>query len=459
MRKRITNKSKNKSNEMKVKNIEEDKNTENDFEKMLDVINKKFNKIKRIISFNNSHIYISALLVIIGYLFYQLGYSFLYAYYFGGQVSMDKLMDVMVNQIPFDFKLVAIIGAYILTFIVCFCMSLFMYIEADEIESKLLWVLMHILTISALYLIITILVGAKPITSSEEANITIFGVILASSVLAFILFARKSISILIRESISTKSIIMAVKKFIVITMNWILVFWGDDKAVRLIDAKISLGNNIIYNFLFAVILFIEVIIVGEFLDYSIFNEKEKIGIKRHLVTSVEVVPSIILFIWCTIIGKVILIILIITSLFIENRKKDIMEKSKNDSSKDSRDDDFKGNKGDKREEIKKNNKKNKWVVSIPFLIVGTAIFCFYLIAYGIVYDLGNSLGGTLKLNTKSKITYYNTDKDNSYKSLNGIVVQQYGNTYYISTEDRNLVVITSPYVMIEPYNDANKENK
>jgi len=197
------------------------------------------------------------------------------------------------------------------------------------------------------------------------------------------------------------------------------------------------------------------------LEYSLFNKKEKNSIKKYLVISVEIIPPVILFILSNTIGKFIFMILIFALLFIKNKKTNSTEKQKNDTSKGSKNGDINGYNSSKNEVGKSdenNEKKFKREEIIYYLIVGTIIFSVYLMAYGIVYSLGSSLGGTLKLNTKSKITYYNTDKDNNYKSLNGIVVQQDGNTYYISSENRELIVISSPYVVIEPYNESYNAN-
>lgn len=61
--------------------------------------------------------------------------------------------------------------------------------------------------------------------------------------------------------------------------------------------------------------------------------------------------------------------------------------------------------------------------------------------------------GVYKRNSYSTITSYNLDKTKN----TGVVVDQKGDTYYISAkgindrEDKDLVVVSSPYVSIEPY--------
>jgi len=43
-------------------------------------------------------------------IFYQLGYSFLYGYYFGGNESEIVPINIMINQIPLDIKYIAVLG-------------------------------------------------------------------------------------------------------------------------------------------------------------------------------------------------------------------------------------------------------------------------------------------------------------------------------------------------------------
>ena len=75
------------------------------------------------------------------------------------------------------------------------------------------------------------------------------------------------------------------------------------------------------------VLFSEIIIVSELLEYSLINKKEKNSIKKYLVISVEIIPPVILFILSNTIGKFIFMILIFALLFIKNKKR-IAQKSK-----------------------------------------------------------------------------------------------------------------------------------
>ena len=394
--------------------------------------------VKGILTANNSHIYISALLVIIGCMFYQLGYSFIYVYYLGSNAQYGKLMDVMVNQIPFDFKLIVTIGVCILLFSICFCSTLYMYMLRDEINSKIAYIIFHIATISILYLTILLLVGND--TKNTGLYIIMIYTTMLSSVILFFLFMFK----MIKNSIGD-SLFISIGKIIIIIIDLISIISANYKLVLWLDSQKYL-NNLVSNLLYSSFLLIQAVITTGLLDI-LFLDKIKVKIKinkKYLLLALEVIPIIFLLMNASILGKVILVITYVSILVIRKIKnynnikknKDTVEyvKSNNDKPK---------------------NERNKDAM-ITFIIMVAMIVMIYLIGYGLVNNLGNALGKTLNLNTKSKITYYNTNHDENCKSLYGVVVQQSGSTYYISNENRELVVITSPYVEIEPCDDKDK---
>jgi len=429
-----------KLNKEQLKDIDTEKVDQDKIKELKNRITRELKSVKKIISFNNSHIYISALLLIICSFFYQLGYGFVYGYYFGGKTSMGKLMDVMVNQIPFDFKLITIIGICILIFIFCFYISLHMYMKDDKISMKFIWIFMHMITIVILYVLIVFLMGLNSNTLSKEVNTTMVSVVFASSSILFCLLIMKTYINLMVESF-----IIAIRKVTILVMNLMLVIMIDYNIIYWIlsNYRISM-ENIVNSLWYNVVLFFQITIVSGLIDYCLFSKEDKKGIKKYLARSVEIVPPIILLIWVNLIGKIFLIVFICGvygSVILNKRKNKISTDNKEHNPKES----------------DNNKEKSKKALFILILIGATMIINLYVMAYGVVNTLGNAFGKTLSLNTKSKITYYNTNKDENYKSIYGIVVQQTGNTYYISSENRELIVITSPYVVIEPYDNDNKE--
>lgn len=96
----------------------------------------------------------------------------------------------------------------------------------------------------------------------------------------------------------------------------------------------------------------------------------------------------------------------------------------------------------------KDNSKNIKIQFIVILFLILVLFQSYLIIYYIVGMIGNSFGNQMKLNNPSNITYYTT---NGHDSVQGIIVEQTGNTYFISTyPDRELIIISTPYIIAEP---------
>lgn len=391
--------------------------------------------IKSIIITNNSHIYLSAILLIIGYMFYQLGYSFIYGYYFGGNSLFGKLMDVMVNQIPFDFKLIVTIGGCTLLFTICFYTSLHMYVSENEVNIKIMYLIFHLMTIGILYLIIVLLTGNN---NNEAINLILMYVTLLSSIILYLLLVWKIWNSSIIELFST-----TIWRLTVTVLNLSVTIFVNYKIINWMNSKNFL-NTIINNFYYSVFILGQAVIITGLLDYIFFSKKD-IKCKRvYIKFMLEAVPSIILLIFLNIVGKIIFIIYISVVITIKQGKSKTVKKNENNS-----------------KEAKTNSNStvsNRKGMIITFLVMISMIVMVYLMSYAFTNSLGNALGKTLSLNTKSKITYYNTNKDENYKSVYGIVVQQTGNTYYISSDNRELIVISSPYVVIEPYDKKEDDN-
>ncbi|WP_459481936.1 hypothetical protein [Clostridium saccharoperbutylacetonicum] len=399
----------------------------NDSQKTIGLKDRTLQTIKNIIITNNSHIYISAIFLVVGYIFYQLGYSFIYGYYFGGNSLFGKLMDVMVNQIPFDFKLIVTIGGCILLFTICFYTSLHMYVSENKINVKIMYLIFHLMTIGILYLIIVLLTG----NNNVEVNVILMYVTLLSSIILYLLLIWKIWNSSIIEPFSTtiwRVTITIINLSATISLNYKIINWMTSKHYL---------DTLINNFYYSIFILGQAIMITGLLDYIFFNSEVEKYKRRYLKVIFEIVPSIIVLIFLNLIGKIIFIIYIGLVINIQQWKIKLVKK----------------NERIYKEVKNKSNTtvSNKRGMIITLLIMISMIVMIYLMSYTFVNSLGNALGKTLSLNSKSKITYYNTNKDENYKSIYGIVVQQTGNTYYIASENRELIVISSPYVVIEPY--------
>ncbi|GKX66019.1 hypothetical protein [Inconstantimicrobium mannanitabidum] len=403
--------------------IEEPENNEsknsqdnNDYSRLKKVME----KVKPIALANNVYVYISALVVAITYLFFQLGYSFTYGYYFGGKsISAGKLMDVMVKQIPFDFKLVAIIGICILIFMACFVLSSYMYVMEKRIIIKIVGIGLHLLMLWALYTILLLLTGTQDANDTEIGNsinlVIILGVvIIISCMIKKICYSLNLDSVLTRLRKTGEFIIYLIFVF---SINW---------------------DNLKLNKLnYTVILFFELVVVIGVLDQCFFYKKDRHVIIRCILSFFEIAPIIGLFLYVNIMEKIIFISVLIVYITAIKIEKLINKKNSSNSSQ-------------------REKNKNKVLLVIIMLAMCSMILVLYLVAYSAMNFMGNGLGKTLHLNTESKITYYNIDNKQNCKVVYGVVVQQSGNTYYISSEDRELITITSPYVVIEPYDNKTK---
>lgn len=55
------------------------------------------------------------------YFFYQLGYVFIYGFYFGGE-GQSSIFNISINPVPFDFKAVIGVGVFLLIYILVLCL-------------------------------------------------------------------------------------------------------------------------------------------------------------------------------------------------------------------------------------------------------------------------------------------------------------------------------------------------
>ncbi|NFV11718.1 hypothetical protein FDG09_01930 [Clostridium sporogenes] len=107
-------------------------------------------KIEKSVWFNKILIVLGGIIL---YLFYNLGYAFLYGYYFGGDLE-DKvpLIDMFVNPIPFNFKSIVFMGILLLIYIIMTFLPLGKIILSDKIRDKIFWLIVF-LTSSIIYIV------------------------------------------------------------------------------------------------------------------------------------------------------------------------------------------------------------------------------------------------------------------------------------------------------------------
>lgn len=308
-------------------------------------------KFKDLLFKPNTQWYIYVGIAIMGYIFYQFGYSFLYGFYFGRGIQGTSLMDVLINQVPFDFRVVAIIGAVILLFSIVYIVTLIFFVFKDDIRDKIGHLIFHFIVAFIIYYLYSLIgnLGMDKVLDEKMRELLIIG----SFIVYCFLFFIKACLIAPYCKFSYTIKIFLAGTFIVVLLT---------KALKYVTS-----NNF-----WAFMAF--VFIVGLGLDWLLLGH------------------------------------------FNKNKCNNVIKTNKNS------------------------------VLKNTLLCLGTVVSLIPFFYAGF-YIVGSLIGGNSTLNASSTITYYSTE--GIAKTENGIVVAQKDNTYYISTKDRNLVVISSPYVTIK----------
>ncbi|MBK1809519.1 hypothetical protein JHL18_02520 [Clostridium sp. YIM B02505] len=110
---------------------------------------KKQLTLKNILRVADNYKFIGIILPILGlsilYFFYQLGYAFLYGFYFGGSDNNSiPIIDMVVNPVPFNFKSISAIGALLLLASSSYLFSLLLFIREERLKEKIFSFIIHI---------------------------------------------------------------------------------------------------------------------------------------------------------------------------------------------------------------------------------------------------------------------------------------------------------------------------
>lgn len=133
----------------------------------------------KIVSFSSNFIgkaIITGISLFIAYLFYQLGYALLYGYYFGGNEYEIAPLTIMINQIPFDFKYVTVLGIFILSIVLLVLLLSYKFIVAkDNFIQRVIILFCTLMMYYLLCILLTITIGKlETIDSSSEIYKSVF---------------------------------------------------------------------------------------------------------------------------------------------------------------------------------------------------------------------------------------------------------------------------------------------
>ena len=170
------------------------------------------------------------------------------------------------------------------------------------------------------------------------------------------------------------------------------------------------------------------------LDYFLFLNCKNTKTLKMITFLFKWIPVVVFFIIMNNVVRIVLSVLLAIRILY----------SKNKKSKSKKDDTVKQNQIEKNQE----NIMSRGVKLIALLLVLISSIMFYLWMYYVLYAIGNLFGQTSTLNSQSVITYYNIGENHNEEVIRGVVVAQTGNTYYISSVNRELIVISSPYIRI-----------
>lgn len=390
----------------------------------------------KIVEYTNNFVgkaIITGIALFIAYVFYQLGYSFLYGYYFGGNRNEVILLDLMIHQIPFDIKYVTVLGILIFAFVSLVVLLSYKLIKAkddlrDNVTTISLTVIMYILVCLLIYIIIEI-------TPSIYTNFKI----------------NKNIYLLFYIIYSMLNLLNCLNYYFDnLFSGFILLFIH----IIIIALNIVIIDKIEYNFIgIWVLIMIGSYVINSLLMY-IFNKIIKISnivIKRLISFYIKFLSPIIVFLTIIPIINIFIIIpkniivfdviLLIISCFIWIVKKIRRRKSN-----------YKVN----NKSYKSNRKPTKIKKDILVIVISGLLIIVvtgYVLIYSVFFNIGDYMGDVLNGTNYSNINVLNQD----FNYL-GKVIKRDNNTYYISDSNRKLIIITSNQVVITTSQTTNNSS-
>lgn len=343
------------------------------------------------------------------YFFYQLGYDFLYGFYFGGDGNIS-IFNIFINPVPFNFK--SIIGVGVL--LIIYCSVLCMPFIGTLFKKFNIYAFMCLLCIS-LPIMLSIeymFLGGVNINElglpAVTLGIPIFICYIVYAIVSFQTYGKSTVlslfyylTLLIILNAFYHSILCN-QKSIIILLTYFYAF----VIIPQINKKIAKYNlerkrilvKWIGSALFAILI----------LSYVNIHDK-----------------GIMLFI----------LIYLCMLIYIKGVRDNITNKIMRYKSKS------------KEEKI--NNTKYKKIGSV-FAVIIFVIFIYPVVSIAVIF-YGSSIGNAVMKNYSPNQISYEFNKDNkSSDEIHGTIVAQDGDTYYISQlPERKLAIIKSKSIIVE----------
>lgn len=370
---------------------------------------------------------ITGISLFIAYQFYQLGYAFLYGYYFGGSKKNTVPLTIMINQIPFDIKYVTALGFLIFAVILLILTLSYKYIETKmDIKQN---TIILVFTVIIYMLICSLLSLTIDNIYKIDSNLEIYKSVFYLFFSIYSTLNCLSFFIYIYNNILT-SLVLFFANIIFITFNYIIV--NDLKNRNIfIWILVIIGSYVINSLL--------MYIINKTFDIFILILTKIIFFYINYFCPINIFLSIVLiyiskffeiYKWfITICGVFLVFITLIIWTVIKLRNS---HSTKNNY---------------KKNKIYKNNHKpakgDRTILAFTFSALIIIFLIGYIFMYSVFYNLGNYIG-----NISNKFVYARINIFNQNFNCSGIVIKQKNNTYYISDNNRNLIIITSNQVII-----------
>ncbi|NRT87269.1 hypothetical protein [Clostridium beijerinckii] len=346
---------------------------------------------------------------LIVYFFYQLGYVFIYGFYFGGDVQ-NSIFNISINPVPFNFKAIVVVGVFLLIYILVLCFPVIISIshKSNVFAFIFLFIIIFLIVFSLEYMFWGKVSINQAVLPATILGIPIFFVYMVYAMMNFQTYKKLTIInaiyylLIVAIINSFYNIILFYENPTLIVLTSIYVFFvipQINKKIAKYNAKKAkvLGKSI------GITLFMILI-----LRYSIYDQE-------------------IYFLF---------FVYLIMLIYLEGSRYEIMNLYRVKFLKNNKAIDTQSSKYDK-------------VIITCAWIIGVIIL--YPVFATCVFAYGSYIGDAVMKSYPSNIISYEFSKeDKSYDKKEGIVVAQQGDTYYISQLPyRKLAIIKSKSIIVD----------
>lgn len=394
----------------------------------------KISKLEKLMNLSDNYYFkfiITGFAIFIAYLFYLLGYSFIYGYYFGGdEIKILNPFDIIISQIPFDIQYISSLGVII--FIITLIIILIMYnIVFSRGIKRTIFIVIYAFILYSLYFLfqfIELHIAYQLLNLLLEGSLVVLIFILfvrlvilgKNQIKGFLIFLIYFILFVIMElKIAEVYLTLAIFIFLIMLEEYLL------KIITLLIILILLMLLTNFNlYILAIVLMFYIVTT-----YKKGNDKVQI---ENIIKNEEYI------VYKKNLNKI--------KLWFE---KNILRRI--NFTRESQ----KTNK-DKNDIINNDNKKLLVICTCIMLLIISLLS--YILLFSLMSNIGNKIGREVSLNKLNNITYYMSNSDDPV-TIKGIVVKQLASIYYISTEERELKIISSSNIIISPVTDEEGTNK